>query len=395
MRPLCSFMHIESRSVSELRHITEYEFMKTKSYFIFLALSVGMLFNCAKKPDEAVQATSVRYLYVASGVCYSGSNTTFSNATSSNVIYRLNLSTGSLDTTIADYYSTPSNPGDSPSSIADGDGNYLFALIENSTTPSLRRIEKIEKKYHGSRSIFSNNAAAFNSTVRNFVRLQNGDFAISKSTAIEYFTSSNVRIGTPYISATLGACATSTTLISKILSLPSGKFVFLHAGASQNRIGIFAATGGNTCLSAQAAPTANAFPTAAFYDAANSKLVVAYAGNSTATDLNSIYVYTVDESSGTISSPEKIYDASLYPASYAYLLYGISEMTYDPATGSVYIATATSTAATVANYAIEKFTYNASQVGVDNTKVLTRSGSAPFLQYGNDTKCISKMFIGY
>lgn len=369
--------------------------MKTKFYYILLVFALSLAVNCAKKPDEAVEATNTRYLYVASGVCYSGSNATFSNTTSSNLIYRVGLNSGAVDSTIADYYSTPSNPGDSPASIVDGEANYLYALIENTTTPSLRRIEKIEKKPRGQRSIFSNNTTALNAQVRNLFRLSNGDFALSKSTAIEYFTAANVRLGAPYISATSGACATSTTLISKILSLSNGKFVFLHAGAAQNRFGIFATTGGTTCLAAQAAPAANAFPTAAVYDALNAKLIVAYSGNAATTDLNSIYVYSIDETTNAITSPQKIYDASSYPGSYSYLLYGISEMVYDPVTSSIYIATATSTASTVANYAIEKFTYNPSQIGVDNTQVLVRSGSTPFLQYGNDTKCISKMFVGY
>jgi hypothetical protein len=362
---------------------------------ILLVVGLGFINSCAKEPEEVLVAANTRFLYVASGVCYSGGNTTFTNATSSNLIYRLGLNSGAIDATIADYFSSPSNPGDSPAGMVDGDGNYLYVLIENTTTASLRRIEKVEKKSNGSRSIFSNNAAALNAQVRNLFKLPNGDFAVSKSTAIEYFTASNVRLGTPYISATSGACATSTTLISKVLTLPNGKFIFLHAGAGQNRIGIFAATGGTTCLAAQAAPTANAFPTAAIYDAVNAKLIVAYAGNAAgATDVNSIYVYSIDEATNAITSPEKIYDASLYPGSYSYLLYGISEMAYDPTTGSIFIATTTSTASTVANYAIEKFRYNPSQIGVDNTQVLVRSGSAPFLQYGNDTKCISKMFIG-
>lgn len=67
--------------------------------------------------------------------------------------------------------------------------------------------------------------------------------------------------------------------------------------------------------------------------------------------------------------------------------------TVSESTGTVYIATATTTATTVVNYAIEKFSYSPTQIGVDNTLVLTRSGSTPFIQYGGDTKCISKMFI--
>lgn len=368
--------------------------MVAKHLFKIVVL-LGFVFvnSCAEIPDEAASTAGSRYLYVASGACYSGNNTTFSNTTSSNVIYRINLSTGAKDATIADYFASPSNTGDSPASIVDADSDYLYALIENTTTVSLRRIEKIEKKANGARSIFSNNTTALSAQVRNLLKLSNGDFAVSKSTGIEYLTSANVRLGAPYINATAAPCTSSNTLIPKVLSLTNGKFVFIHASATQNRIGVFAATGGTTCAVAQAAPVAAAYPTAMFYDAANAKLVVAYSGNAATTDLNSIYLYSVDESTGAISGATKIYDASLYPATYPHLLYGISEMVYDATTGSVYIATATTTATTVVNYAIEKFTYDPAQIGVDNTKVLVRSGTTPFYPYGSDTKCISNMFI--
>lgn len=367
--------------------------MKSKNCFVIVAvfglIAVG---GCAKEPDESSSSSDSRYLYVASGACYSGANTTFTATTASNLIYRVRLSDGGLDAVIADYLSAPSNAGDSPAGMVNGDDNYIYALVENATA-GLRRIEKIEKKANGARSMFSNNSTALSVQLRDLFKLSNGDFAVAKNTGIEYLTTGNVRLGAPYINATAAPCNTSTTLISDILTLSNGKFVFLHAAAAQNRIGIFAATGGTTCSTAQAAPTANAYPTAAFYDAANAKLVVAYAGNATTTDLNSIYVYTVDESTNAITNPQKIYDAGGYPATYPYLLYGISEMTYDSTTGTVYVATATTTATTVANYAIEKFTYNPTQIGVDNTQVLTRSGSTSFVQYGGDTRCISEMFI--
>lgn len=363
---------------------------------VVILLSFGLIHSCAKMPDDAPSVpspSSPRYLYVSSGVCYSGNNTTFNNTTSSNLIFRVGLDSGVVDATVADYFASPSNAGDSPASIINGDSNYLYALIENTTTTSLRRIERIEKKSNGARSIFSNNTTALSAQVRNLFKLSNGDLVVSKSTAIEYLTSANVRLGAPYISPSGAPCNTSTTLISKVLTLSNGKFVFLHAAGTQNRFGIFATTGGTACLAAQAAPVAGAFPTAAFYDAINAKLFVAYAGNATTTDLNSIYVYSIDETTNAITGATKIYDAGLYPGTYSYLLYGVSEMTYDATTSSVFIATATTTATTVANYAIEKFTYDPTQIGVDNTKVLVRSGTTPFFEYGSDTKCISKMFI--
>lgn len=363
-----------------------------KLFKIVVGLGVLLTNGCAKEPEESSSTSDSRYLYVASGACYSGTNTTFSATTSSNLVYRLRLSDGGVDTIIADYLASPSNAGDSPASIVDGDSNYIYALVENATA-GLRRIEKIEKKSNGTRSIFTNNSTALSAVLRNLIKLPNGDFAVSKSSGIEYLTSANVRLGNPYISPTVAPCGSSNTLISKVLTLSNGKFVFLHAAAAQNRFGIFATTGGTTCAAAQAAPTANAYPTAAFYDATNAKLFVAYAGNAATTDLNSIYMYSIDESTNAISDATKVYDASLYPGTYSFLLYGISEMAYDSSTNSVYVATATTTATTVVNYAIEKLTYDPTQIGVDATKILVRSGTTPFYEYGNDTKCISKMFI--
>ncbi len=68
-------------------------------------------------------------------------------------------------------------------------------------------------------------------------------------------------------------------------------------------------------------------------------------------------------------------------------------MVLDPTDNSLYIATAINTATTIVNYAIEKFSYDATQIGVSNSSVLTRSGSTPFYDYGGDTKCIADMMI--
>lgn len=343
---------------------------------------------------ESVPVEATRYLYVTAGACYSGNNTTFTNLTSSNQIYRLDLTSGKKEITIADYFSGPSNNGDSPVSTANFDSDHIAILIENTTSPSLRRIEIVDKKDRGTRNTLSNNITALSAQVRHFTKLSSGDFLISKSSAVEFISQNNVRIGAPFINATAAPCTTSTTLIPKTLTLSNGKIVFLHAATGQNRFGIFASTGGTTCSTAQAAPNANSFPTAAFYDSDNKRLFVSYSGNATTVDLNSIYTYLINESTGAISSPQKIYDALDYPATYSYLLYGISEMTYDPTTKTVFIATAISNAATIVNYSIEKFSYDATQIGVANSKVLNRVGTTPFFPFDNDTKCIAHLRVG-
>ena len=371
-----------------------------KSFFCLLVLKISI--SCTPKSKEAETSTTAapviaevkRFLYVTAGACYSGNNTSFTNLTSSNQVYRLDMTSGKKDMTIADYFSGPSNNGDSPVATLNFDTERIAVLVENTTTATLRRIEVIEKKERGARNTLSNNTTALSSQVRHFTKLASGDFLISKSTAVEFISQGNARIGAPFINATAAPCATSTTLIPKTLTLSNGKIVFLHAATGVNRFGIFPSTGGTTCSVAQAAPNANAFPTAAFYDSENKRLFVSYAGNATTTDLNSIYSYLVNESTGAISSPQKVYDSVDYPVTYGFLLYGISDMTYDSATKSVFIATAISNATTVVNYSIEKFTYDSSQLGVDNTKVLNRVGTAPFFAFDNDTKCIAHLRVG-
>lgn len=371
--------------------------------------------HCTKPEDESETTTPAtdstpsapvsipRYLYVASGACYSGGgNTTFTNSTSANLVYRIDLSTGAKDNVLVDYNASPAQAGDSPVGIASADPDNIYVLVENTTTIGARRVEKVPKNSHGNRILFSNNTTAFNAQLRGLFLGSNGDLLINKSTAVEKITSSNVRIlkgANPYISAPAAPCATSITLIPKVEVLSNQFIVFLHAAASQNRFGFVKPEGYSAvgdCTVAQAAPNVASFPVATVYDAANSKLIVAYAGSATATDINSIYAYDITEtaSSVTVGAANKIYDVSQYPTTYPYLLYGISEMVLDPEEKKIYIATAVNTSTTVVNYAIEKFSYDGSKIGVSNSEVLTRNGTVPFYDYGIDTKCISDMMIG-
>jgi len=367
--------------------------MKMKGFILIILLTIAYcLTGCNEPGSNSRTVAQSRYLYVASGACYSGNNTTFTNLTSSNQIYRLNINNGSKESIIADYWSAPSNSGDSPVSIQSIDDNNLYVLLENTTTTSLRRVEKLFKSPFSVRNTFSSNVTALSAQLRDLSLNSAGGLLISKSSAVEYITSANARIGTPFISASLAPCNTSTTLITRTIPLSNGKYIFLHAATGQNRIGTFNSAGGTTCLSAQAAPSAASYPTAAIYDSANTRLIVAYAGNALTADLNSIYTYTLNESTGAFSSPQKIYDANLYPSTYSYLLYGISEMAFDPIESAIYISTANGTTTTISNYIIEKFIYDPTQVGVDNTKVLTKNNSS-FYTYGNDTRCISKMLV--
>jgi hypothetical protein len=384
------------------------ELIRASIVFIALTAAAGCKKSISETPAEAatpIPSTSPvasKFLYVSSGACYAGGgNTTFTNITSSNLVYRVNLATGKRSGIIADYNSSPAFPGDSPVAIASVDSNYLYVLVENTTSVGARRIEKVEKKSSGTITSFSNNVAALSAALKSMFLTTSGDLLISKSSAIEKITSSNVRLikGTkPYVNAPAAPCSTSTTLFTQVFSLSNQFIGFLHAATSKNRFG-FVKPGGyataGDCTVAQAAPTALAYPTAYAYDSANSKLLVAYAGNSMATNLNSIYSYDLTETSSsvTIGTANKIYDAADYPSTYPYLLYAISAMTLDSETNTLYVSTAISNSIKVANFAIEKFSYDPTKIGTSNETVLTRSGTRPFYQYGSDTKCISQMIV--
>lgn len=350
------------------------------------------------------QTNSARYLYVATGQCYSGNAiTTFTAATSSNLLIRINTTTGNRDSIIADYNAAPASAGDTPVSVVNWDANYLLALIGNGTSG---RIEMVPKT-GGLRSNFGLNpgpGTTLASTVRGMVKTFDGGLLILRTGIIEKVNASGLRVGAPWVNNALqAACGTGNTFYTSVSTsaTTSNRIIATHAAASQNRIVSLAASGANNtsgCSAAQAAPAVSggnaAFPVASVFDHNSGKLLVAYAANNAVAEANSIYAYNFDENTGAISSPQKIYDASQYPGTYSHLLYGISAMTLDEQTNTLYVATAISNSATVTNYAIEKFSFDASKIGTANSAVLTRVGSTPFYNYGIDTKCISSMVVG-
>lgn len=372
---------------------------------IKLLLVLGVFFwGCGPVDDGSSTSSSSsagRYLYVATGACYSGNGiTTFTNTSASNQIYRLDLNTGEIKDVIADYFASPSNAGDSPVSLVNYDSDYLLVLVENTTTAALRRVELVEKKEGGSRSVYTNNTTALSAQLRRMRKLSDDYLFISKSTAVEKHKDGSNRLtvgANPWVSlgAPASACTTSNVLISAVEQLTGGLLVFGHASAGQSRLGVVSALGyavAGDCMAAQAAPNANSFPTGMFYDSDNLKLIVSYGGSTTGADLNTIYAYTMDNSTGAFSSPQELYDSNLFGSTYAHLLFGMSAIAYDSVESNVYVATAINTATTVVNYKIEKFAYDPSLIGVTNSAVLTKEPGT-FFDYSNNTKCISDLLV--
>jgi hypothetical protein len=275
----------------------------------------------------------------------------------------------------------------------------LLVLIENTTTVGLRRIERVPKLGGSTRTTYSGNITALSAQARAMTLLPDGYLLVSKSTAIEKMKDGSNRLlkgANPWVSLSTPAssCTTSATLLSSMARLNNGAIVFGHAAASNARIGVVDPLGyalAGDCKSALSSPAATSFPTAMVYDGANHKLIVAYAGSTTAADINTIYSYDVDETTSVLSNPQELYDSSLFGSTYNYLLFGVSSMTLDTTNGYLYVATAVSTATTAANYKIEKLKYAPANIGSNNPAVL--SWEKTLYDFGNDTKCISSMTI--
>lgn len=366
--------HQYCRSISVMRYFVTFiklTFLTTACVFIFSNLA------CQKKAEEKTtdsnSSSSNTFLYVSSGSCYAGGVTT---SAGSNTIVRYILSTGYFERIVADYNSA--SPGDAPVSMVDNLSNptayQLLVAVENTAG---RRIDYISK-YGGSPSTYLTNAN-LSGALRQLTALSDGSIMVSKSTAIERFSSGKSRTtsgANPYISAPGSTCATSTTLIPSVTTLSNGKIIFSHAAATpNNKIGIIASTGYSTtadCLSVQAAPTTTAMPTAVLVHSSG-KIITAWGSTTSAS--NFIYSYDLDATTNTWSNPVASYtDFSI--------VNGISAIVEDKGTGDVYVANGAST-----HNNIERFKFDST------TKVLTRVGVVPYIGTSLFTKCVSSMWI--
>jgi hypothetical protein len=340
---------------------------------LFLLTLVFVLSGCSSAESDSfsehASAFSRSLLYVASGSCYAGGVAT-SAGSSTVVAYDLN---GMFHHVVVDYNSL--SPGDSPVGIVDFDANNVLILVENT---SGRRIDLVRKDGGGIFTYLSN-TTALSAVVRRMTKFTDGGLLVSKTSAIERFSSGKSRIlqsANPYINAPAGSCATSTTLISGLATLSNGKILFSHAAATpNNKIALISSTGYaalGDCISTQAAPTTLAMPTALLYHSSG-KVIAAYASTTMASNL--VYAYDINESTGAFSGATASYtDASL--------VNGPSAMAENPMNGDIFIANGNSTYNN-----IERFTFDRT------TKLLTRIGSFPFIPMQVYTRCVSDMKV--
>lgn len=373
----------------------------------------GIILGCAKPPEDETATTptggtsSGRYLYATTGICQNGNGvTTFTAATASNQVLKINTTTGNREAILADYWAVGASPGaDSPVGVVDWDANNLLVLVLNGTSG---RIEFVPKTFtSNNRSLFNlspSNATVISTAPKQLLKSPDGGLFIVRTTGVEKVSSVGQRVGgAAIVSNNLGAtCGTANTMYSDIAVSATGRLLVTSSMAAANNrlISTPAAGATGSCSAAQAAPPGATWPTAVVFDSANSKAIVAYAGNGTADGINSIAVFDYNESTGAFSNGVEIYDANQNPAIYPYLLYSISAMYFDDETSSLYVATANTNAANLTtaggNYVIEKFTYDASKLASAPTEVLTRvtNNGNSFYTYGVDTKCISSLVVG-
>lgn len=343
-------------------------------FILIVALICTFGIGCQQKKLDS-SSSSERYLYIQSGGCFAPTGLTASTA--SKTISRINLETGVVDKTIADY---TANLTDTPVAIAPYDDDHLYVLVENTGG---RRVEILDKTA-ATATNFLANSTALNAVVRTLTIGSDGSFLISKSSAVERFASNKNRLPnstTTFMSAPTGNCATATNAITATAFTSAGDILFAHsysAASANNRIGMTtgSTSAASTCYAGVAAPTTASYPTSMVYLSDLKHLLVAYSSSTAAN--NQVWEYAVDESAHTITANGS--------ASYTNtaVLNGPTAMTYDSETGYIYIANGTTGFAN----SIEKFTYDSS------AKTLTRVGTVPFSSPTINHNCINSMFVG-
>ncbi len=357
--------------------------MKTKVRLVFgISLVLCLQLACVESGDKYASVTEPstntpsadntikKYLYVASGACYAGG---LGTSVRSNTVARFESGTGKFDRLVVDYNAF--SPGDAPVGIGEQDKTKLYVLIENA---SGRRVDSVAKDGL-SIATYLTNSTALSGVLRALWVMPDSSLLVSKSVAIEKFSSGKARVmagASPFVNAPASTCATSTTLMSGLTTFANGKILFLHAGATpNNKFGLIASGGYNVtadCLASQVAPTTLALPTAVLLHSSGHTLV-AY-GSTTSTS-NFIYSYTIDANLNTISNVTASY------TNYGNVM-GPSAMAEDPETHDVFVANGASTHNT-----IERFSYDPA------TRLLTRVGSVPFVGSSVYTKCVSGLKV--
>ena len=279
-------------------------------------------------------------------------------------------------------------------SIFSKNSDSIWVVVENATAGA-RRIDTLTSGEDGPAYYYSN-ATAFSGILRKSAfDAVNGALLISKSSAIERINMTPARdlAGTnPWVNNPAGNCATTNSMITAIKILPNGNILYAHSSttAGNRKLAIVKSSGyrvaGDCVISADV--TVPSYVTDMVYLEEYGQLLVAMGESTVGNNMNSIFVYDIDPDTHTISNGVSLLENNSGAGDkYASYLYGISAMAYDSSSQSLYVAMANAVATTVQNYKIEKFNYD------PVSKVLTRSGNAPWSGSWAGSKCISSMLI--
>ena len=396
--------------------------MKILSLITILAISLsttGCLFSKAQLAALAAATTTTssdRFLYVASGACYTPGST----QAGSNTITRFNLSkTNPQPEVIYDF--NADNLGEIPGGITDLGDSMLVAVQAVEPSPGVvqdKLLYKINKTTH-IKTIIYNNSTTFPNAVADplraaFVSAIDGSIMVAKSIGVEKLNASTMarlanysgNTTNPFGNVVSGACGltAAASLINSMFETASGKVIMTHAGATpNNKVLVMPSTGINASTdctqSIQPAATANAnvpyvaggLPTAAIVHSKSGKLLVATSAASATSAANGVLIYNYNDTTGAITSPAAVYPATpgKTATTVAYFdptnLYQPTAMVEDTATGNVFVA----------NFGLNTNTSmgNIRQYSVDsvNSEFTDLGIYVPENLY---SRCVSSMFVG-
>ena len=413
----------------------------THTFTYSLILTPLLIFSgCQKSADELIAAADSKILYISTGSCNSGQGITTYTTTATRTVERFLSSNGVnlgylLDYNIFGLFTTATHPR----TLVDN-GSHIFVLNEHATA-SERRIIKVPKTDPLSFTNYFANATALSGVLNGLFMDSEGSLIVGKTTAIEKVGANQTRVlagAQPWVNAPAGTCATSTTGLSSVLTLPpvsagvAGKIIYSHQGATAalNRIGLISGTGyftaadclngvqisavthtkaANLAVNTVAFNAAGTSPTSMLLipfvsGSVTAKLIVSYSNGQTSNSAAGTYnlnhgivswdVSETSSTAGTLSNPVVLYDNPTY-------IFGVSAMAYDSSTQSLFVATAGDPG--VINQTTNNYGYNVEKFSVDFTRAqstgleLTRqaNNNLPFIRGGANTKCISSMALGY
>lgn len=238
--------------------------MKSQLKLSMLVLTV-LLSACAQK--KLSSSVKNRYLYWASASnCFTGITTPPAHLLGINVVARMPLEGGPIEL-VWDYSIEPHGEQEIPVGLDfDDTSKTLLVSVEG----PVRRIDFIDVTSK-SRLRFIQNSS-FNSQLRSLALFEAGNILISRSAAIELFTSSGNRLtlgANPWVNNPQGACTGSNTQILRVLTTPQGHILYVHphTTATSNKMGAIRKTGysaATDCLGSFTYP-ANFLPSQALF----------------------------------------------------------------------------------------------------------------------------------